>query len=150
MLLMITHKVVASYTHELLVWFCKSLLNLYLLHLVPHHCRDNIPLVLLKILCWNSLLILWNTELWFCICCMSLTTHTDSGKLDIELNCESTFDSATTSYNFTATFTVPKLISVAIRNFVTVFGRIKSESAPILGRGTRTRIVNKIKVCQHA
>ena len=81
---------------------------------------------------------------------MSLTTHTDSDtKLDIELNCESTFDSATASYNFTATFTVPKLISVAIRNFFTVFGRVNSEYAPILGRGSHSQIVNKIKVCQH-
>lgn len=78
---------------------------------------------------------------------MSLTTHTDpEDKLDIELHCESTFDSATTSYNFTATFTVPKLINVAIRNFFTLFGRVNSENSPILR--PHTRIVNK-KVCQH-
>lgn len=81
---------------------------------------------------------------------MSLTTHTDSGKkLNIESKCESTFDSVTASYNFTATFTVPKLISVAIHNFHPIFSRIKSEDAPIIGGRTDNPIVNKIKVCQH-
>ena len=79
---------------------------------------------------------------------MSLTTRTDSGKrLDIELNCKPIFDSATASYNFTATFTVPKLINVAIRNFTAVFGRVPSEDAPILGRETNSTKV-ETKVCQ--
>lgn len=79
---------------------------------------------------------------------MSLTTHTDSGKkLDIELNCKPIFDSATASYNFTATFTVPKLINVAISNFSALFQQISSTYAPVLIRAVH-EIVKK-KVCQN-
>lgn len=81
-------------------------------------------------------------------CCMSLTTHTDSGKkLDIELICNPIFDSATASYNFTATFTVPKLINVAINNFNAIFQQVPSKYAPIPSRPVRKTV--NTKVCQN-
>lgn len=83
---------------------------------------------------------------------MSLTTHTDSGKtLDIELNCKPIFDSATASYNFTATFTVPKLINVAINNFNARVYQIPSKDAPIPSHSVTNPkpFIVKTKVCQN-